>query len=142
MNYIGHMNAWFAKIYEDNRLHTTHIALYVALFQYWNLNRFQNPITLHREEVMRLAKIGSANTYTKCIKELHQWEYIKYEPSFNPMIGSRVHLYTFDKGSDNGIDKGGDKASERVVRPFIKPNKQNKPNKQGDQNFKDYDEPL
>ncbi|MEL7005887.1 MAG: hypothetical protein AAFN93_24640, partial [Bacteroidota bacterium] len=42
------------------KLHSSHVALYLALFQYWNLNRFNSPITIFREEVMRFAKIGIA----------------------------------------------------------------------------------
>ncbi len=142
MNYIHHMNEWYAKAYEDDRLNTTHFALYLALFQFWNLNHFQNPITLIRMDVMKLSKIGSANTYSKCIKELHNWGYINYEPSYNPMVGSKVHLYNFDKGSVIGGGIGADKAPVKVVRPIIKHSKLLKHNKQGDENFKNYDEPL
>ncbi|MEP0938186.1 MAG: hypothetical protein ABJQ84_01590 [Ekhidna sp.] len=138
MNYITHMNGWIARVYNDDRLQSNHISLYLALFQFWNINRFQTPIIIIREELMRLSKIGSANTYTKCIKQLDEWGYIRYEPSYNPMQGSRVHLYRFDKGGDNGTDKG----LAQVLRPYIKHNKQVKPrNKNVDEN-KNFDEPL
>lgn len=142
MNYINHMNDWYAKAYEDNRLHTTHFALYMALFQFWNLNRFQNPMSISREEVMRLSKIGSKNTYTRCLKELDKWGYLIYEPSFSPLVGSKIHLLTFDKGANTGDGKGGGNAAGQLVVPFIKHNKLFKHNKQGDKNFNKYDEPL
>lgn len=50
----------------------------MALFQYWNYNRFQNPFRIDREELMSLSKIGSKNTYHKCMKELHTYRYIIY----------------------------------------------------------------
>ncbi|MEP1095964.1 MAG: hypothetical protein ABJG78_12685 [Cyclobacteriaceae bacterium] len=138
MNYIRHMNAWYSKVYEDKRMKSTHIALYTALFQFWNLNRFDNPVTVFRSELMRLSKIGSANTYTKCLKELDEWSYIQYLPSHNPMQGSRVHLYTFDKSGD----KTTDQSPVTVVRPYIKQNKQMKQVKSDVNQIKNYDEPL
>lgn len=102
VNYISHLNAWFEKSFEDERLQSSHMSLYMALFQFWNMNRFQNPFTIYRDEIMKAAKIGSKTTYTKCLKDLHTWQYIKYDPSFNPHRGSQVHLYTFGKGSGKG----------------------------------------
>ncbi|MFT5779785.1 MAG: hypothetical protein ACI837_002744 [Crocinitomicaceae bacterium] len=70
---------------------------------------------------MRLSKIGSANTYTRCLKQLDEWGYIQYLPSYNPLKGSIVNLYSFDNSSDKGADKGSGKSSsygsEIVVRP-------------------------
>ncbi len=62
----------------------------MALFQSWNINRFQNPISITRNEVMRISKIFSKATYHKCVNELHQKGYINYEPSHNPFKGSLV----------------------------------------------------
>ena len=92
MNYIKHLTSFFDKIINDYSLNPTHISLYIALFQYWNLNRFQNPISISRDEIMRISKICSKATYHKCIRELHEKGYIKYEPSFNPFKGSIVYL--------------------------------------------------
>ena len=79
----------------DDRLLANHITLYLALFQRWNENRFQNPISINRIEVMRAAKISSLSTYTKCLRQLHEWRYLEYIPSHNPSIGTRVNLYNF-----------------------------------------------
>ena len=138
VNYIHHMNNWFAKVQADQRLNPSHISLYLALFQKWNTIRFENPLSVNREEMMKLSKIGSANTYTKCIKELDRWGYIQYTPSFNPFRGSLVNLYSFDKGSDKSTDKG----SERVLRPYINSNKQLKHTNSDVNQNKNYDEPL
>jgi hypothetical protein len=104
---------------DDKRLTPHHVSLYVILFQYWNSNRFRNPISISREETMSMSKIGSINTYIKCLKELHAWGYIKYDPSFNPMKGSKVHLYKFDKADNTGSDNADDKADGQVVIPSI-----------------------
>ena len=145
MNYIHHMNAFFTQIYDDDRLMPTHISLYMALFQLWNLNRFKNPMCISRAEVMTIAKIGSANTYSRCINQLHEWKYIDYQPSFNPFRGSVVNLYSFDTGTSKGSDKGTDNGSVMALRPFIKHNKLIKHNKQENDNDllkNKYDEPL
>jgi len=92
MNYIKHLSAFFNKIVHDTDLNPTHVSLYMALFQSWNLNRFQNPISITRNEVMRISKIFSKATYHKCVNELHQKGYIIYEPSHNPFKGSLVYV--------------------------------------------------
>lgn len=97
MNYIKHLTGFYDRISQDNRLNPTHISLYLALFQFWNLNHFQNPISISRSEMMRLSKIAALGTYHKCIKQLQEFGYIVYEPSFNPYKGSLVHLYNFDE---------------------------------------------
>jgi hypothetical protein len=92
MNYIKHLTGFFDKVVYDYDLNPTHISMYVALFQIWNVNRFENPISISRDEVMRISKICSKATYHKCMKELHEKEYIKYEPSYNPFKGSLVRM--------------------------------------------------
>jgi hypothetical protein len=95
MNYIRHLTGFYEKIHEDSRLNPTHISLYLALFQFWNLNHFQNPISISRHEMMKLSKIAAYGTYHKCIKELQDFGYIEYLPSFNPYKGSMVNLFNF-----------------------------------------------
>ena len=97
MNYIKHLTGFFDRIVQDRNLNPTHISLYVALFQFWNINRFQNPISITRDEVMRISKICSKATYHKCMRELNERGYIKYEPSFNPFKGSMVILFNFSE---------------------------------------------
>ena len=93
MNYIRHLNAFFFRhVKRDRRLNANHISLYMALFQCWNLNRFQNPFSITREAVMDICGIGSKNTYHKCLKELHQYGYIFYKPSINKFHKSTVHI--------------------------------------------------
>jgi hypothetical protein len=95
MNYIKHLTGFFEKVALDRRLNPTHVSLYIALFQFWNCNRFKNPISINRDEVMRISKISSKATYHKCLKNLHSLGYINYEPSYNPFKGSHVILFNF-----------------------------------------------
>jgi hypothetical protein len=95
MNYIKHLTGFFEKVAIDKMLNPTHVSLYMSLFQFWNCNRFKNPISISRDEVMRISKISSKATYHKCLKNLHSLGYINYEPSYNPFKGSHVYLFNF-----------------------------------------------
>jgi hypothetical protein len=123
VNYILHHKNVNIKIINSD-LNSTHISLYNALFLIWNECGFDTELSVNRNDVMKLSKIGSANTYTKCLKELDSKGFIKYNPSYNPLIGSKINLYRFDKGSDNssvkgsskGTDKGSDKGSDTLYK--------------------------
>lgn len=97
MNYIRHLSGFFARVASEDRLNPTHISLYMGLFQYWNLNRFVNPISISRSDMMSVSKICSKATYHKVMKDLHQLGFIKYEPSYNPFRGSAVTLINLEE---------------------------------------------
>ena len=81
--------------YDDDRLLPSHIALYMALFQVWNEHRFENPISFYRSEIMKMAKINSYSTFTKCLRDLNDFQYLQYLPSHNPLKGSKINFYNF-----------------------------------------------
>ena len=93
MNYIKHLTGFFIRIAAEETIYPTHISLYLALFQSWNINRFKNPITISRDEMMKASRIASKATYHKCIKELQSLGFIDYIPSYNPYSGSEVILH-------------------------------------------------
>ena len=95
INYIKHLNGVFVQFSKDSRLNPTHISLYVALFQLWNINYFKDEFYINRDEVMGYSKIGSKSTYHRCIKELSYWSYLLYTPSHNPFKGSRIKMFNF-----------------------------------------------
>ena len=97
MNYIKHLTGFFERVIIEKTLNPTHISLYMALFQFWNCNRFRNPISISRDEVMRISKISSKATYHKCLKNLHALRYIDYQPSYNPFKGSHVIMFNFSE---------------------------------------------
>lgn len=111
VNYIEHQKTVYLKLSEDKRISAIHISLYMALFMIWNDCGFETELSINRNDVMKLSKIGSANTYTASLKELHELGYINYNPSFNPLKGSKVTIITFDKGSDKATNKGSDNGS-------------------------------
>lgn len=143
MNYIKHLTGVFLFMDNDHRLTPFHISLYMVLFRQWNNNRFKNPISIARDEVMKASKIGSVNTYTKVLKQLHQYHYIRYEPSFNPHIGSRIYLYTFE----NAKGQATDTADEIEMSPLLNIENNTKHSNQKNkktpaQNFENQDEKM
>ena len=100
MNYIRHLSGFFILLAEDQRMTPYHISLYFALFQQWNAERFGDWFVISRSEMMQLSRIGSANTYARCMKELSNWGYILYTASSNLHSGSRVSCIRFDTTTD------------------------------------------
>src|SRR5690606_13588927 len=84
----------FEAIQNDARISTTHIGIYAALLQYRLLHGFDNPIQVFSREIMRIAKVSSAMTYHRCIRELSEYGYIRYEPSYNRNKGAGYILWT------------------------------------------------
>jgi hypothetical protein len=100
MNFLLIYKAWMRKVTTDERFTPHHVSLYLVLFEGWNLNRFQNPITIFRPETMRSSRIKSKPTYLRCLKDLTEWGYIRYNPSFSPVMGSKVTMYKFDTADE------------------------------------------
>jgi hypothetical protein len=75
----------------DERIKPVHISLFTALFISWQANGFQNPFSVSRARLMRFSKIASIATYHKCLRQLNEYGYIHYVPSYHPTIGSMVH---------------------------------------------------
>lgn len=134
MNYISLLTRFFTRVSADTRINPTHVSMYMALFQLWNRNKFRSPIAISRSDLMVISKISSYATYHKCIKQLHNFGYIRYSPSYNPMRGSWVYMLNFDHESDKNdeadihtgirevIDKhkiSSDRGSREVVVPYI-----------------------
>lgn len=130
MNYIRHLSSVLEVIADDNRLNTSHVSLYVALFQIWNQHRFENPISINRSDTMRISKIGSRVTYHRCLNNLSEWNYIKYFPSHNPMKGSLINMYNFGTTSEPTSGTSSELVVGQVVDPSInsKNNLNNKKN--------------
>ena len=130
VNYIKHLNAVYILMAEDNRLTPHHISLYLALFQMWNLNHFNSPVSISRAEMKTLSKIGSNNTYSRCLRQLDEFGYIHYQPSFNPMLGSKVSCIRFDTANGKAANTAPVqlKIPERggSLKPKTKPGKSDK----------------
>lgn len=82
MNIVVLQSIFYEVIKGDQRISARHISLYMALLHCYAKNSLQNPVMLKREIIMGRAKISSRVTYNKCMKELHEYGYIDYLPSY------------------------------------------------------------
>ncbi|PIF34558.1 hypothetical protein CLU81_5214 [Flavobacterium sp. 9] len=92
MESLKPLSDFFLAIKNDYRISTTHIAIYAALLQYRIDKGFINPIEVYRHEVTPIAKVSSAYTYHKSVRELSDYGYIKYEPSNKKTQGSKIYF--------------------------------------------------
>jgi hypothetical protein len=92
MDGLYYISDFFEAIETDARISITHIGIYAALLQYRIQNDFTNPIQVFSHEIMSIAKLSSAITYHKCVKQLSEYGYIRYEPSFNRTKGSKIYF--------------------------------------------------
>ena len=92
MDGLYNLSDFFDAIDTDPRISTTHIGVFAALVQYRMQNGFINPIQVFAREIMAIAKLSSAITYHKRVRELSEYGYIRYEPSFNRLKGSKIYF--------------------------------------------------
>jgi len=85
----------FDQIEKDDRLQPSHISIYIVLLNIWHKKEFKNPMNITRKEILLASKVKSKATYHKCMKELHEYGYIKYDPTYNPFKGSSITLIMF-----------------------------------------------
>jgi hypothetical protein len=91
------LSGFYEAIANDQRIGSTHISIYMALLQQWNLNGGDSPVEIERAVIMKSAKINARHTYNKCINQLQDYGYIRYEPATNGSVCSRVFLIQREK---------------------------------------------
>ncbi len=84
------LTTFYNSIADDARVGTTHISLYMALLQQWNLNGGKNPIEVSRNQIMKAAKIQSRHTFNQHINALCEYGYISYKPAINASVQSKI----------------------------------------------------
>lgn len=92
MEQVSPLAIFFEGIRKDYRISITHIGLFAVLVEYWQEHGFSNPIEAYSYEIMPLAKISSSTTYHKCLRDLHHYGYLRYEPSYKRYRRSRIFL--------------------------------------------------
>lgn len=92
MTQYGLLDDFMGRAYADCRISKGHLALYLAIFQLWKQTGFKSPLYIYSREVMPVAKISSTATYHRLIRELNDYRYIIYSPSFYKHKPSTVML--------------------------------------------------
>ena len=79
------------KASNDARLLPSHISLFMAMF-YYSPDHPGETFQVCRRKLMRFSRIKSIATYHKCLKDLQEYGYIDYQPSYDPYRASSVAL--------------------------------------------------
>lgn len=131
INYIKHHVEAKKALQLTKKCRPNHISVYEALFSLWNHYRFPSEFSINRAELMKLSCIGSKNTYTRVMKQLHEWKIVHYLPSYDPLVASNIRMIRFDvssvksgkgdkKSQGNGENKGTGKGAVKVEGPLVK----------------------
>ena len=86
-------NTTFFQLSNDARITVWHFSIFMAVFLRFRENPLNNPISITRREIMKSAHIKSIATYHKCVKQLKEFGYLEYFPSYDPLLGSRIYLH-------------------------------------------------
>lgn len=123
VNYIVQLNNAFERFHNDTRIKQGHITLYLAIFQKWNREFFKSIITINRELIMERAKIKSKTTYHNFLKDLNDWDYLIYYPSYNPSRGSKIRMAIFCDQPVQNLDKTVPQPRQNLVSFYKQTNK-------------------
>ncbi|UUC44209.1 hypothetical protein NOX80_11255 [Flavobacterium cerinum] len=92
MHELNPLTEFFLSIKNDGRISITHIAIYAAILDFRIKSGFDNPIQVFSYQIMEIAKISAGATYRKCIKDLSEFGYIRYVPSFKNNQASKIYF--------------------------------------------------
>lgn len=84
----------FQRIEQDNRINVWHLALFIALMKLAYIQKGKEIIKVSRSRLMKLSHIRTLPTYHKYFKDLQDFGYITYTPSYHPGFRSTVKFNT------------------------------------------------
>tara|TARA_R110002049_G_scaffold108158_2_gene256247 strand:- start:1430 stop:2077 length:648 start_codon:yes stop_codon:yes gene_type:complete len=125
VNYIIQLNAIFERFNRDTRIKQGHITLYLALFQKWNREFFKKTISINRELIMEKAKFRSKTTYHNYLRDLNDWGFLKYFPSYHPARGSKVQMSIFFTSDGQNLANCVPEPSQNLVSSYKHKTKEN-----------------
>jgi hypothetical protein len=79
---------------EDPRIGPVHLGLYLAIVYLWSEQGGGAFIQISARTLMPVAKIGGVKLYHRSVRQLHDYGYLRYEPSYDPELPSRIYLYS------------------------------------------------
>ncbi len=121
------ITAFLERIHKDPRVSIVHIGVFSVMAHCCTKFGNNGKCIMFRSDIMHIAKISSASTYYKVIKELSDYGYIKYSPSRYHLYGSMITLLPdtnnnkiqnihnrHENKNENNSHPGGD--SEHILR--------------------------
>jgi hypothetical protein len=122
VNFIAHFNETIYRISKEENFNPSHVSIYFALIAVWNSSFFKKSISINRQELKNISKVGSNSIYTKCLKDLQKRGYIIYKPSKNPLKGSEVEMlmyYAKNQPCGRRVLTLKENSTETVLIPYI-----------------------
>ncbi|ALM47428.1 hypothetical protein AMR72_00070 [Flavobacterium psychrophilum] len=83
---------FFAAIRKDFRISAAHIGVFAALLAYRISKGNDTVVKVFSKDIMPIAKISSPSTYLRCVRELHDYGYIVYKPSYKKTVASTIQF--------------------------------------------------
>lgn len=117
INGFEQIKAFYSWVFDnaDKGVNPTHISLYLFLVNQANRNNWVEWFKCPYDLGMAGSKIGSRNTYYRCLSDLKEWGLIDYEKGINYFKAPIIKLYVL-KNEQVRLPK-----SEQVIEPVTKP---------------------
>lgn len=117
INGFEQIKAFYSWVFDnaDKGINPTHISLYLFLINQANRNNWVEWFKCPYDLGMAGSKIGSRNTYYRCLSDLKDWGLIDYEKGINYFKAPIIKLYVL-KNEQVRLPK-----SEQVTEPVTKP---------------------
>ena len=88
MDSLAILNNFLEKASKDARISIAHIGLYSVLFNCWQQQGCEGPVRAYAAQIMRLSKVSSSATFHRLIRQLNEYGYMSYQPSFYKNVKS------------------------------------------------------
>jgi hypothetical protein len=84
------------RVRDDPRISPAHVSLYMAVLHGWSIQGMREPAMFKAPWMMAAARIGGRGLFHRTIRQLHDYGYLRYEPSFKPSEPSRLWVLKND----------------------------------------------
>lgn len=121
INGFEQIKAFYSWVFDhaDNGMNPTHISLYLFLINQANRNNWVEWFKCPYDLGMAGSKIGSRNTYYRCLSDLKEWGLIDYEKGINYFKAPIIKIYPL-KNDQVRMPKS-EQVNEPVSKPLSKP---------------------
>lgn len=80
------------RINQDDRLTVYHLTIILAIIQAAIEQKSDSVVRISRSKLLTTSLIRTHPTYHKYLYDLQNFGYIKYTPSYHPIVGSTVEI--------------------------------------------------
>ena len=84
------LNQFLLSVSGNPKILASHISLFNAILSFKQKDK--RICNVSRSKLMALSKLASTATYHKCLKDLIEFEFIEYRPTYHPNCGSVIKI--------------------------------------------------